>query len=85
MKPTIQIKPAAAGVKAALISMNYVSENDTPPALREVEAATQFTDDEMSFARYLIYDTDFGGAWEDSAQLQMHLDFVVAEPILPVA
>jgi hypothetical protein len=67
------IKATKAGVKAALKSMGYNSVNDTPPALRGIEAAADFNTEEMSFARYLIYDTDFGGAWKDDGQINMHL------------
>ena len=66
------IKPTKAGVKAALQSMGYNSQDDTPPALRGIEAATSFSSEEMSFARYLIYDTDFGGAWNDDDQINYH-------------
>lgn len=67
-----EIKPTKAGVKRALQSMGYVSENETPPTLRGVETAADFTPQDRSFARYLIYDTDFGGAWKDDDQINMH-------------
>jgi hypothetical protein len=68
----MKIQATRAGVKAALVSMGYTSENDTPRALRGVQASADFTDEDMSFARYLIFDTDFGGAWNDDAQINMH-------------
>lgn len=61
-----------SGVKAALVSMGYTSENDTPPALRQVQDSVNFNDEDMAFARYLIYDTDFGGAWKNDAQINAH-------------
>lgn len=69
---TTQIeKSTKAGVKAALNSLGYFTE--MPEALKTVKAAADFTADEKAFAKYLIYDTDFGGAWNDAAQINMHL------------
>ena len=65
-------KITKGGVKAALKSMGYNSVNDTPPALRGIEASADFTYEDMAFARYLIYDTDFGGAWNDDYQINLH-------------
>jgi hypothetical protein len=68
-------KPTKAGVKAALKSLGYINtDSDTPPALRGVPVADTFTSEEMDFARYLIYDDDFGGAWSDAEQINMHCD-----------
>lgn len=66
-------KPTKSGVAAALASLGYMSTvNDTPPALRNVPLAQTFTAEEMAFAKYLIWDTDFGGAWNDAEQINMH-------------
>lgn len=67
-------KPTKAGVKAALLSLGYTNEPDyMPPALLPTMAAATFDAEEMEWAKYLIYDTDFGGAWNDAAQINMHL------------
>ena len=63
-------KPTKAGVKAALILMGY---SEMPNALKRVGIKTgEVTNEEMAFAKYLVYDTDFGGAWNDEAQINMH-------------
>lgn len=48
------------------------SNSDMPSALWSVQSSSDFTDEDMAFARYLIYDTDFGGAWNDDEQINMH-------------
>ena len=58
-----------AGIKRALIDLGY---NRFPAPMGAVEAATVASLAEVEFAQYLIWDTDFGGAWNDSAQIEMH-------------
>lgn len=70
----IEQKPTKAGVKAALISLGYTLEAGIfPPALKDVVPAESFTPEDYRWAKYLIYDTDFGGAWDDAAQINLHL------------
>jgi len=59
-----------AGVKAALISKGY---SEFPNALKAVDASKNFIREEMEFAEYLVADSDFGGAWNDNQQVNMHL------------
>lgn len=59
-----------AGVKAALISKGY---DYFPKALENIKAAKEFNREDDSFADYLVYDNDFGGAWEDNEQINYHL------------
>lgn len=68
MKPTT--KDTKAGVAAFLRHAGY---KRLPRALCRVKPATAFTESEADFGRYLIYDTDFGGAWNDTRQISMHL------------
>ena len=76
MKMSTQItetkKATRCGVRAALKSMGYTEKNELLHALRNIEASADFTDEDMQFARYLIYDTDFGGAWNDDDQINYH-------------
>lgn len=58
-----------SGVVAALIEMGYVK---MPKALAGIEPKP-FNRDEWDFARYLIFDDDFGAAWNDSEQINMQL------------
>lgn len=67
---SVQIKPTLQGVKAALASLDYIL--NIPSALKCVNPADRFNDEELSFAEYLIWDTDFGGAWNDESQIKMH-------------
>ena len=62
-------KPTRAGVKAALIHLGY---DRFPAIIAASVAAEKFTIEEREFAEYLIHDTDFGGAWNDSKQIAMH-------------
>jgi hypothetical protein len=64
-------KPTKSGVKAALIAMGY---DYFPVALASTCASVDFTEDEKRFARYLIWDTDFGGAWNDAEQINSQLN-----------
>lgn len=68
------IKPTKSGVKAALLSMGYTNEPEyMPPALLSIQSSDSFTGEEMEWAKYLVFDNDFGGAWSDAAQINMHL------------
>ena len=66
-------KPTKAGVKAALIALTY---DYFPAALRDIEPAKTFTRDEFSWANYLIFDDDFGGAWAEEDQYQINHNLV---------
>lgn len=70
----MKTKPTRRGVVSALRSLGYTSEADTPPALRGIAPAQQATPDESAFAKYLIHDNDFGGAWNDADQILMHTE-----------
>lgn len=61
--------PFRPGVVAALHSLGFVEVKELPPALRTTPAALSFTREEMEFAKYLVFDTDFGGAWDDDGQI----------------
>lgn len=66
-------KCTKAGVVKALIEMGYSqTEGPFPPALKTVSPAAEWTYEEMEFACYLVGDTDFGGAWNDGEQIEMH-------------
>jgi len=60
-----------AGVKAALIAMGHES---FPSALKETVPSKDYIIEEKEFAEYLVADTDFGGAWNDDAQINLHLN-----------
>ena len=45
-----------------------------PVALASTCASVDFTEDEKRFARYLIWDTDFGGVWNDAEQMNSQLN-----------
>lgn len=62
-------KPTKSGVVAALMEQGYET---MPFALRGISPAP-FTKEEWDWSRYLIFDNDFGGAWNDAAQINMHL------------
>lgn len=68
------MKTTKAGVVAALISLGYFQDSGPfPNALKTVSPSASFTGAEMEFAKYMIYDTDFGGCWNDANQINMHL------------
>lgn len=63
-----------AGVVAALNKLGFnQSEGPFPPALASVPPSETFTAEEMSFAEYMVDDTDFGGCWNDAEQINLHL------------
>ncbi len=64
-------KPTKRGVKAALTSLGY---DRFPAPIAAVQAADTFTNEDQAFAEYLIWDTDFGGAWNDAEQINLHLE-----------
>jgi hypothetical protein len=68
---TTSPKPTKSGVVRALFDAGYGTM--LPPSLSSIEPATAATQDERDFADYLIADTDFGGAWNDASQIDMHL------------
>lgn len=69
------MKPTKSGVVAALNHRGFSQDTGPfPPALKAVPAALHFTANELDWADYLINDTDFGGAWNDSSQINMHLE-----------
>lgn len=45
-----------------------------PPALRGIAPAERATPEEVEFFKYLVADDDFGGAWNDAEQINMHCD-----------
>jgi hypothetical protein len=66
---TDKLRPTKAGVKAALIAAGF---NHFPNALKDVKPAPDFTSEDKLFANYLVWDTDFGGAWDDDDEINMH-------------
>ena len=63
-----------AGVVAALNHRGFHAENGPfPEVLKAIAPAATFTNEELEWADYLIADPDFGGAWNDAAQIEMHL------------
>lgn len=65
--------PTKVGVCAALNSLGFWQhEGPFPPSLISIVSAASFTPAELSFAEYLVADTDFGGAWNDAEQIEMH-------------
>jgi len=63
-----------SGVVAALIHRGFFQhEGPFPPHLKTITPAPSFTQGELEWADYIIADTDFGGAWNDATQLDMHL------------
>lgn len=69
-----QVKNTKSGVVAALISKGYSQVSGPfPPPLKAVQPAATFTFEELLFAEYMINDTDFGGCWNDAAQINFHL------------
>lgn len=73
MSETTTKKLTKSGTVAALINFGYETEENRPPALAGIQPAERFTPKEREFAEYLIHDTDFGGAWNDAEQINMHL------------
>lgn len=69
MIATTEKRHTAAGVKAALTFLGHTS---LPFVLQSAPRAESFTAEEMSFAEYLATDNDFGGAWNDGEQIEMH-------------
>lgn len=68
------MKPTKQGVVKALIDLGFSqSVGAFPPALKSVVPAEKATQQEVEWAKYLIYDNDFGGAWDDAEQINMHL------------
>ena len=68
-----ETKPTKAGVKAALIALTY---DCFPVALRDVNPAKEYSKEELEWAMYLIWDTDFGGAWHEKDQFQINANLV---------
>lgn len=62
-----------AGVVAALIVKGYEQAGMFPEALKSTPPAESFSTEEERFAEYLIWDTDFGGAWNDAEQINSAL------------
>lgn len=62
-----------SGVTTSLIHLGFSqSEGPFPPSLVDVQPSESFTSEEMEFARYIAEDTDFGGAWNDAEQIDIH-------------